>query len=84
MDLIEETEDDVDLRPRRLLPALRRYDDEGVSGEGECEGRRAEPLLAVVPTRGRAEYVALEYNSGLVLDTERRGTLPSEWVRIPP
>ena len=46
----EETEDDVDLRPRKLL--VRRYDDCGVMGEGECERRRAEPVLAWVDKRG--------------------------------
>jgi hypothetical protein len=38
---MEETDDEVDLRPRR--PELRRYEDErGVSGEGDRE-RRFEP-----------------------------------------
>jgi hypothetical protein len=35
---IEETEEDVDFRPRRPVE-LRRYDERGVTGEGESELR---------------------------------------------
>ena len=49
---IDETEEEVDLRPRR--PAeLRRYDERGVKGDGESEDRLLEPVLALVWTRGR-------------------------------
>jgi hypothetical protein len=42
MDRIEDTEDEVDFRPRK--PELRRYvDDRGVRGEGDRE-RRLDPV----------------------------------------
>lgn len=42
MDRIEETEEDVDFRPRRP-PDDRRYEDRGVNGAGLAESRRTEP-----------------------------------------
>jgi hypothetical protein len=44
MERIEDTEDDVDLRPRRP-PEERRYDERGVSGDGEREGRLPDPWV---------------------------------------
>jgi hypothetical protein len=46
-----DTDEEVDLRPRRP-PDERRYDDRGVSGAGEAERRRSEPEPCVV-VRGR-------------------------------
>lgn len=48
---IEDTEDEVDFRPRRP-PEERRYEERGVSGAGEAESRRTEPE-PLVDTRGR-------------------------------
>ena len=49
MERMEDIEDDVDLRPRRP-PELRRYEERGVRGEGETEGRLPDPVVEI---RGR-------------------------------
>jgi hypothetical protein len=50
-----DTDEEVDLRPRRP-PDERRYDDRGVSGAGDAERRRREPEPCVV-VRGRDVWV---------------------------
>lgn len=52
MERIEETDEDVDLRPRRP-PLERRYEERGVRGAGLAERWRALPE-PFVETRGRA------------------------------
>lgn len=74
---IEETDDEVDLRPRRLLPVLLRYDADGVIGEVEDGCRWPDPLLLFVKTRGRDGYVARDGISGLVCVAEDLSTLVS-------
>lgn len=51
MERIEDTEEDVDFRPRRP-PEERRYEERGVSGAGDAESRLMEPEPCVEP-RGR-------------------------------
>lgn len=73
---MEDTEEDVDLRPRR--PEERRKDECGVSGDGEREVRFwTEPAEEVVETRGRccwgAGKVERAWRSG------RWGVLVRRW-----
>lgn len=50
---IDDTDDDVDLRPRRP-PDERRYEERGVNGAGDADSRRTEPEPWVEP-RGRVD-----------------------------
>lgn len=61
---IEDTDDDVDLRPRRP-PDDRRYDDRGVNGAGDADSRLTEPEPCV-EVRGLAEAAAIGGDFGFV------------------
>lgn len=61
---IDDTDDDVDLRPRRP-PEERRYEDRGVNGAGDAESRLTEPEPCV-EVRGRVETGAIGGDFGFV------------------
>lgn len=61
---MEDTDEEVDLRPRRP-PEERRYDERGVNGAGEAESRLMEPEPWVEP-RGRVGTCAIGGDFGFV------------------
>jgi hypothetical protein len=54
MERMEETDEEVDLRPRRP-PELRLYEERGVKGEGETEGRLPDPVVEILGRCGACE-----------------------------
>ena len=61
---IDDTDDDVDLRPRRP-PEERRYEDRGVKGAGDADRRLTEPEPCV-EVRGRVDTGAIAGDFGFV------------------